>query len=516
LSRVRDWRGRATSILPAAQSGSDLSDTTHTNGALFTKQLAQTRSLLETDNFAPNTWFAMNSSELLLNVSLNVAGDEEFPIIKLADPSGTVVVPYDLDRGFTELIVNGFRLKPKSGLSIIRQTKRQNAVESEEGVTTTSGPDFPITSGPYPFSTYLPLFAPEPEPKRFFAYMGETGNDLLVGFLADGIAKSGVHTRRFQWLESKTQVILEDAGDKDPDFAWSLSCDAQGDLLACRIPRDEISLVYRGFLTACPGVDSCPGLGKEKLSIQMSLNNTQTVDALKRKDLAKFNNAYLSNMRLSIEQSDIEGNDVFYSQEPARISVLPLSDDHWTDVSFKSWEFGGADSDSVTLQECQYLPNINQCNISVSLLGVRSWRKWISQTPKSSFGVWERLTPGLSQTWERLTPELNQTSDAKCGHFTIPTASLANDPVVFTMALPDRFVQDSPTDLAPCKALGSSDIRDSTLRPTIAIARSRLAPHFLQPVVTRIGIGKAAHLNNPGLAGKWEHHHSGCALHLCG
>jgi hypothetical protein len=471
LMRIRDWRGRATSVLPPAQSGTDLASTSNAAGSLAQKQLAQTRSLLESDQFAPNTWFPLNSHELLINIAVNVATDEEFPVIQLADPSGSFVIPHDLRRSFTELIINGFRLRPQTVRGIQRETARQNW--QEDHAPPVYEKDAPISTGPYAFSTFLPLFTPEPAPRRFFATVGETGDDILVGFLPrPAPLKETDKTPYYDWLETKTQVILE---DRDMDFAWSLSCDVQGEYLACRMPREEISRVYRNFLKVCPDDVECPGIGAERLSLVRSLakklnsgekanpaaapqpnsmtpsaaptariaqnhrqsgymahgptdglltvsttsgpssandsdqttkggiirvdgRSDQTVpekvvpltEAQKRtarevlfennNDLDKFLEAYVSTMQLWVEQADEEGKNVFYSPEPVHIGFLPLSDDYWSDTPFKPWEFGSADADKVTIDECNYLPNINQCNVDVSVLGVRSWPEWVKQT----------------------------------------------------------------------------------------------------------------------------------------
>src|ERR1700722_11045262 len=269
LSRVRDWRGRATSVLPPAQSGSDLAAATNTATSLATKQLQSTRSLLEADQFAPNTWFPLNSTELLINVSVNVATDEEFPVIQLGDPSGSVIIPHDLRRGFTELIINGFHFKPQTENSVQREVARQNWREDSQFGRPLPA-DSPITVGPYAFSTFLPLFSPEPAPRRFFVGVGETGDDLLIGFLPTRSPRE-TDTVPYTWLEAQTQVVLE---DRDLDFAWSLSCDSQGTFLACHMPRQEISRVYRNFLAACPSSGSsgrCPGLGPDRQSLIRSL-----------------------------------------------------------------------------------------------------------------------------------------------------------------------------------------------------------------------------------------------------
>jgi hypothetical protein len=559
LSRVRDWRARATSVLPPAQSGSDLAAATNTAASLNTKQLQATRSLLEADQFAPNTWFPLNSTELLINVSVNVATDEEFPVIQLGDPSGSVIIPHDLRRGFTELIINGFHFKPQTENSVQREVARQNWREdSQFGRPLPS--DSPITVGPYAFSTFLPLFSPEPAPRRFFVGVGETGDDLLIGFLPKRDSQE-TDTVRYTWLEAQTQVVLE---DRDLDFAWSLSCDSQGTFLACHIPRQEISRVYRKFLAACPSSDDsgkCPGLGPDRqslirsraLTIQQriapSANTSPTggpsadqsmrsepasgdlgtqpngarllntalgwssgnlaeqdgtnqkqikedkitkpldpktgngednlnpdtqdqssaPDAVESKqefksDLSNFLQAYVTTMEVWIWQSDEEGKNVFYSQEPARINFLPLSADYWSDTFFKPWTFGGATSKDITLQECNYLPNVSQCHIGVSLLGVRSWPDWIQQSKSRGVGDWAQLDLGGVKD-----------PNPKCGHFRIPTAALANDPVVFSMVFPSP--ENTPKTLDDCANVNLSQSIQG-IRTTIAIPRSRIGPNF--------------------------------------
>jgi hypothetical protein len=213
---------------------------------------------------------AVNSHELLLNIAVNVATDEEFPVIQVADPSSLVVIPHDLRRNVTELIVNGFRMKLQTEAGIQREVARQTWRENCDGhLLLPDEGDVPISSGPYPFSTYVPVFAPNPAPKFFFATIGETA-DLLIGFLPDRSPTPGKYLR-YNWSEAHTQVILE---DRDLDFAWALSCDEQSDLLACSIPRQEISRAYLNYLRACPTPDVCPGRGIKSLSLGRSLDKT--------------------------------------------------------------------------------------------------------------------------------------------------------------------------------------------------------------------------------------------------
>jgi hypothetical protein len=540
LMRVRDWRGRATSVLPPAQSGTDLAASSTATGSITLNQLRTTRSLLESDQFGPNTWFALNSHELLLNISVDVATDEEFPVIQLADPSGSVVIPHDLRSSFTELIMENFRLRPQTEESIQREVGRQNWREGSDDVTDqgycpnagippgciVSGgrPDAPISSGPYAFSTYLPLFSPDPAARSFFAMIGETGNDVLIGFLP-----RQDKTSRFDWMSTQTRVILE---DRDQDFAWSLSCDVQGDLLSCRLPREEISRAYLNFLRACPDETACPGLEPEWQSLLRSVDNAlptslrtvrqqqqqlqdqlqleqlklqrpqnlvqqgsstaqqealiqqvqgqlqnlqpklqerlqQQQQVLRRDDdLKGFERAFISTMQLWIQQSDPEGKNVFYSPEPVRIAFLPLSNDFWNSAPFKPWRFEMADADSVTLEECNYWPDEDQDNVKVSVLGVPSWPVWAANRASGGNAA---KPPKKNSFW---VPVTNDPDVAQCGTVTLPTAALANNPVLMTMEFP------------PHPEKGANVAKNGApLRTTVALPKFRIGPSYRQPEI---------------------------------
>jgi hypothetical protein len=267
LQRVRDWRGRATSILPAAQSGSDLSAQAAASGTTFSKQLQDGRSLLESDKFEANSWFPLNSRDLLLNVSKSVATEEEFPIIQVAEPGGTVTIPYDLETSTTELLINRFHIKPQTNSSITEGILKRYATDTPPPPAIQSAA--PLWSGPYAPSTYAPLFGAEPTPKKFYVQVGLTGEDILVGFLPDhpsrqapcgqGPTGNSPCSEHFNFSEAHTQVILEDS---ELDFAWSLPCYVQDEQLACHFPRHQIARAYQGYLQACEADQSgkCPAL----------------------------------------------------------------------------------------------------------------------------------------------------------------------------------------------------------------------------------------------------------------
>src|SRR5262249_14104142 len=208
LQRVRDWRGRATSVLPPVQSLSDVPTTNNTAHGVAT------RSLLEVDTLQANSWFAVNSHNLIVNVSRTLAGDEDFPIIQISDPGKQpLVLPNDLDRGFSELIINAFRLIPRtepqikqrigvrlaSHTSFLTPPNKPAENQGKNPATTTnqdegdlrsrreqsnrdeftpeSGNEPPLAGGPYPASTFIPLFLAEPTARVLYPFIGRTAKE---------------------------------------------------------------------------------------------------------------------------------------------------------------------------------------------------------------------------------------------------------------------------------------------------------------------------------------------------
>jgi hypothetical protein len=419
------------------------------------------------------------------------------------------------------------------------------------------------------------MFSPDTAPRRFYAMVGETGDDLLVGFLPYPAAKKTAEkTPRYDWLGTQTRVILE---DRQQDFAWSLSCDGQGDLLACRMPREEISRAYVNFLKACPNEDVCPGLELEWQSLLQSLSRThpQFIDWLKQKqqqqrqtrqqsqvrgstsdeavsdrpeqtrhsllvsetglaraitiafnpasarqmnrfttgdgaagdggkgaaeekeistnlsldanDLRDFRNAFVSTMQLWVQQSDPEGKNVFYSPDPVRIGFLPLSNDYWNRSAFKPWKFEEADADSITLQECNYLPDADQRSVQVSVLGLAAWSNSLIQNPEAPANPDSMVQADDRSGWAFLNTHL---SPPHCGKLKVPTAALANDPLMFSMEFP------TPADPGEhSKAEASAPSR--AIRTTIGIPRFRIGPTFKQTELRRL-----PDIEVPGTEGK--------------
>lgn len=510
LKRVRDSRGRATSILPATQSGSDISAqlnsaTPTVAGNLLLKAVQVDRSLLEADKVEPNSWFPLNSNELFLNISKDLATDDEFPVIQITDPSGTLVIPHDLSKGSTELIINGLRMRPQSKVGVERELLRTygseqaarafqivNAVDCpagdgsltyktickksvtyEELLKSKSAEDnAPITAGPYPYSTYVPLFLPDTSPQRLYARIGETSEDILIGFLPHQPGETdGLKFHKVGWREGHTQVILE---DRDLDFAWSLSCYVQGDELACHLPRPAIQQVYKGYATVCPTDLFCPGAKESAKPLQESIQNIpepgKTQDQVKALlaapgaaptlnyykqvldfTLPKFtpsnifknllNRAYVPTLQVWVNQSDTDENQVFYNAEPARIDFFPLSEAYWSGKTpFVSWRYQEATADDIAVEGCNYIDG-DLSSLTVRLLGAA-----FSKVPPRDISAVSGQ-PG-------------------CIKFTVPTIGLTKNQVVFNIHKGDALVFPTPFVLPTYKL--APQFQKPLIKPVLA------------------------------------------------
>jgi hypothetical protein len=454
LKRVRDWRGRATSVLPPAQSGSDLATQSATgNGGIgSTNHLSLGRSLLETDQAEPNSWFALNSNEIFLNISKDVATDDEFPVMQLTDSSHSVIIPHDLRSGTTDLIINGLHMqietRDKLQRDFLRTYGSDEAVSLITDATRNSPLDkAPITAGPYPFSTYVPLFLPDAPPRRIYARLGETRDDLMIGFLPLQPGDSGSEKpRKAQWKEGQVQVILE---DNTLDYAWSLSCYVQGDELACHLPRASIGQVYAALASVCSTDRFCPGAKGSAASVQRSVSASfpnqrwslaEVADLRARTATAKLFSenlprAYIQTLQVWVVQFDADDDQVFYSAEPARLNLFPLADGYWTSP-FKAWQYSFAAPDAITALGCNYFNHPEEQH-RVTLLG--SLFSGDSANPR----------------------DLSRVGQGPCHTFSIPTKALLRPQLVF------RLDWENP----------------SQYPDAMALATYKIAPRFSYPEV---------------------------------
>jgi hypothetical protein len=394
LERVRDWRGRATSVLPPAESQSDLAAitagaTTTTGGAGSQGPLRSlTRTapgLLEADQIGPDTWYALDSHRLLLVISNNVAPDEDFPTIRITDPSKKVVsLPQDLDQGFSEILVNGFHLSARDGRQFQQFLSSRYYTDAKPAVAADALKpleDALKPVGSYPHETFIPLFLFEPSQKRFWASIGETGTQLLIGFLSDPVSARGsaqLHTR-YDWLSARSQVILE---DRDLDLAWSLSCAPQGEELVCDLPMKEIQAAYNIAASGCGEKNAnCPAI------------------------TSAISGKFVSTLQAWVEQYDpSSGGNAFYSPAPVSLGLFPIQDL----PGFLPWEATGIDSQGVLIEGCQYIDKISN-DAKMIILGERV------RTPDSLLP----LTPVPDPFFQN------------CAAFNLPTTDLSHESIVF-------------------------------------------------------------------------------------
>jgi hypothetical protein len=454
-------------------------------GRTLFSQLQSSRSLLETDKAEPNTWFALSSTELFLNISVDLATEEEFPVIQLTDSSHTVIIPHDLREGTTDLIINGLRMKTQSRERLEKEFLRtygsENAVDAfkmaKGTMSKVSGVgDSPITTGPYPFTTYLPLFLRGWSEQKIYARLGESRDDLLIGFVPHQAGEyDGPKSRRARWSEGHTQVVLE---DRDLDFAWSLSCFVQGDELACHLPTSAIRQVYEAYFNTCPASEFCPGGKASGEYVQLSLSKMlprsdgtakessaqiQTVRTmasqisfLGKKDQAgglasSLDYLAVPTLQAWVVQFDTDDDQVFYSAEPARIDFFPLSDSYWRKGTLKAWQFGDADPEKVKVRGCNYFPAGGATN------GV--------ELSKAEGGHFVVLLGSLFGPDHRpLVPEPDS-EHLTCQTFEVPTVALTRNQLVFKIDSPPTSHYPTPMSI-PTYKLGP------------AFSESDVEPHF--------------------------------------
>jgi hypothetical protein len=418
LERVRDWRGRATSILPPAES---LSDAT-TPGTGATSQpaphtLARTGpGILEADQIGPDTWYALDSHRLLLIISNAIVPDEEFPTIRLADPSKKVAsLPQDLDEGISELLVNGFHFSARGGQQFDqfltnRMVGSFAPVRQIDSIWSTLQP-----AGPYSYDTFLPLFLEDPEPENFWASLGETGHQILVGFAPDPLdraAKLGHH--RHTWLAARDQVVIE---DRDLDLAWSLSCGPQGEELVCDLPQKEIQAAYEIAAEKCGWKQgpspTCPGVSNVGVDYP-----------------------FASTLQVWVEQYDPEGDNSFYSPAPVSLGFFPIVNSE----TFLPWQATYVDATSVALEGCGYSKHLGDAK-EVEILGLPIWSSDRSRT------IDEEDDPPSAQFVD-------------CKKIDIPTKLLARDTVIFR-------ANDPHLNAMSPFVIWSSQLRPAFSRPTV-------------------------------------------------
>jgi hypothetical protein len=292
LKRVRDWRGRATSVLPPAQSASDVVAPGATPPPTSQVQGPASRSLLEADGLDADTWFMVDAHRILLNISRSLAGAGDFPTIQIIDPTKrTLVLPQDLDQAYSEIMTNGFHLMHRDEERLAEYI--DSLAEVPESQPISPGTNQTLRLGPYPVTTFLPMFVKTPPVRAVAVSLGETGRQLILRQVIGGDNPPPV-----RWLASRAQVFLEDAY---LDFAWSLFCRTQGSDLVCDLPTGEVQRVYREVHDRLKTVD-----GSSRAPYPVDQSVVQPYPAV-------------SSLQLWVEQFDSDGSNDFFTQEPAQL-----------------------------------------------------------------------------------------------------------------------------------------------------------------------------------------------------
>lgn len=210
LKRVRDVRGRALY--------STSSDTVTLAGNPTERDtLAKSRfGVLEADALGDDTWFQVNSTTVLLNISRQTAGTNSFPVIRISDP--------------------------RSGGHDILQMAFQ------AGTNTASPVDPPtIQIGEWDFTAdtlekvptaFMPLFTEPYTAGRIRAYVDQLSQSGDYPTKIRLVSETRRDNRaRPVWLHEQAQVVLETEGKITPH--WALQCYSDEGTLSCDMPASE-------------------------------------------------------------------------------------------------------------------------------------------------------------------------------------------------------------------------------------------------------------------------------------
>lgn len=491
LRRVRDWRGRGTSVLPPVQSLSDLGSVP-SGGTAPKTEVVSGRSLLETDQLEANSWFAVSSHDLLLSISRDIAGETDFPVIQISDPAKrTLVIPNDVRQNFTEIITGTYRFRPTwvvadytrrtfgrrkttppsntaASKMLSSNAPGSNPAPQKAPGSEDSSQEVPGQGGPYPYSTFVPLFLPESPAQKFYAFVGQTGEDLIIGFLDQQDKESKSAAGILHFSETHTRVVLE---DPDIDLAWSLSCYIQGKELVCKTPIEAIRQSYAEVAGACRGENEeniCPSIEAQIEPVRQRLVAGEKDKRFSKSDGAsviasKFTHAFVPRLQVWVEQYDPEGKNSFWSAEPAKVGLFPLSRDFTQDDRpFESWRFydRGTTADAVALEECNYFAGTVQ---SFEL------KQGACKAPTPGGGATIKvryLTPiefPITPASQCLSLLRHPEESEACRYLTVPTSTLQRDEVVLEMTYWDHPNSDSNTN---------------PLHWTEALVAARLRPAF--------------------------------------
>lgn len=205
LRRVRDVRGRA--LYRTVSDGSTLAGNQSERD-----NLAKSRfGILEADTLGDDTWFQVNSTTVLLNISRQTAGTNTFPIIRISDP--------------------------RSGGHDVFQMATDTTQSADPPAIHIGEWDFtPDTLQRAP-SAFMPLFTEPYNPGRIKAYVDQ----LSPG--SDYPTKIHLVSEKLQdqtkpvWLHELAQVVLETEGNNGPH--WALQCYSDEGTLSCDMPASD-------------------------------------------------------------------------------------------------------------------------------------------------------------------------------------------------------------------------------------------------------------------------------------
>lgn len=235
LRRVRDVRGRAL-YSTSSDSGSTLAGNQSERDILAKSRFG----ILEADALGDDTWFQVNSTTVLLNISRQTAGTNTFPVIRISDP--------------------------RSGGHDIFQMATEMTKSADPPVIHIGDWEFtPVTLERAP-NAFMPLFTEAYSAGRIKAYVDQLspGGDYptKIRLISETLRDN---RSRPVWLHQQAQVVLEVEGNNAPH--WALQCYSDEGTVSCGMPMsdDYIELARYANTVFKVWVDQPPYYGRPGL-----------------------------------------------------------------------------------------------------------------------------------------------------------------------------------------------------------------------------------------------------------
>jgi hypothetical protein len=226
LRRVRDVRGRGlyTSQSSTLQLAGNSAEAQTLSNSRF--------GLLESDRLCPDTWFQADARTILLNVSLQTAGTNNFPVIRILDPSsGGGSELTELAREADEVRIDEWffaqpkSLTPSAFVPLLRKPYEPGRFDVAIQKVADKGGLKSLQLRLISRATTGPNFRP--------IYLHDHAQVILEAYANDG---------RDRWVLPKGVRNQEGAGEQAIPMIpnWALDCRQDRGALVCSVPLEEL------------------------------------------------------------------------------------------------------------------------------------------------------------------------------------------------------------------------------------------------------------------------------------